>query len=147
MCKYNVIISDTGVDSFLHVLFLSLALILSGLHEKPEGIKIEWQKKVHRRIYVSNDTFLTARPLFSATFSGFLHLLLPPSQVSYFLNVSYKDIKINIILLWMVFCVIISWVNGRKSENLLQFNTGWLASLRTWFILNFVFASVVMTLH
>ena len=33
----------------------------------------------------------------------------------------------------MVFCVMISWVNGRKQENLLQFNTSWLASLRIWY--------------
>ena len=27
----------------------------------------------------------------------------------------------------------ISWVNGQKQENLLQFNTSWLASLRIWY--------------
>ena len=33
-----------------------------------------------------------------------------------------------------VFCVVISWVNGWKHENLLQFNTSWLASLRMWYL-------------
>ena len=47
-----------------------------------------------------------------------------------------------------VFCVM-AWVNGEKYENLLPFNTSWLASLRTCYILDFVPASVVlaMTLH
>ena len=40
------------------------------------------------------------------------------------------------ILLWVVFCVMKSWVNVQKYESLLQFNTSWLASLRTWYILN-----------
>ena len=35
MCEYDIIISDTLVSSFLDVLFLLLAVILSELHEKP----------------------------------------------------------------------------------------------------------------
>ena len=35
LCKFDVVISDTLVGSFLDVLFLLLALILSELHEKP----------------------------------------------------------------------------------------------------------------
>ena len=35
-----------------------------------------------------------------------------------------------------IFCVIILWVNGWKYENLLQINTSWLASLRTWYYFN-----------
>ena len=38
------------------------------------------------------------------------------------------------------------WVNGQKYENLLQFNTSWLASLRTWYILDFVLASVIVAI-
>ena len=45
-----------------------------------------------------------------------------------------------IILVWVVFCVIISWVNGQKCENLLQFNTSWLASLRTWYYFRLYFS-------
>ena len=44
-----------------------------------------------------------------------------------------------IISLWVLCCVMISWVNGRKYENLLQFNTSWLASLRTWYYLKLYF--------
>ena len=35
LCKYYIVISDTLVGSFLDVLFLLLAVILSELHEKP----------------------------------------------------------------------------------------------------------------
>ena len=43
----------------------------------------------------------------------------------------------QIVLLWVVFCVMILWVNGEKHQNLLHFNTSWLASLRTWYHLDF----------
>ena len=33
----------------------------------------------------------------------------------------------------MAFCVVISWGDVRKYENLAQFNTDWLACLRTWY--------------
>ena len=39
--KYFIVISDALVDSFLYVLFLLLAVILSGLHEKPRRNK-DW---------------------------------------------------------------------------------------------------------
>ena len=60
--KYYTVISDTLVGSFLDVLFLLLAIISSGTHGNQGGIKIESQKKVHRRICVRGITFLTARP-------------------------------------------------------------------------------------
>ena len=78
---------------------------------------------MHQRICGRNITFLTARPPFCC----FLRLLPLSSQVTYLLNGLYKDT-----LLWVVFFVIISWVNGQKYENLLQFSASWLASLRTW---------------
>ena len=40
----------------------------------------------------------------------------------------------------MVFCVMIWWVNGQKYENLLQFNTRWLASPRTWYSFRLCFS-------
>ena len=40
MCKYDVVISDTLVGSFLDMLILLLAVILSELHEKPR--RIDW---------------------------------------------------------------------------------------------------------
>ena len=36
--------------------------------------------------------------------------------------------------------MVISWVNGQKFENILQFNTSWLASLRTWYYFGFCFS-------
>ena len=62
MSKYYIFISDTLIGFLLDVL-LSLAVILSELHEKQERM-IELQKKVHRRIYVRDITFLTARSPF-----------------------------------------------------------------------------------
>ena len=42
--------------------------------------------------------------------------------------------RINIVvLLWVVFCVMISWVKGLKYKDPLQFNTSWLTSLRMWY--------------
>ena len=35
LCKYDIVISDTLVGSFLDALFLLLTVILSELHEKP----------------------------------------------------------------------------------------------------------------
>ena len=35
LCKHYIVISDTVVGSFLDVLFFLLAVILSGLHDKP----------------------------------------------------------------------------------------------------------------
>ena len=35
LCKYYVIISDTMLGSYLDVLFLLLAVVLSKFHEKP----------------------------------------------------------------------------------------------------------------
>ena len=41
LCKDYIVTSDTLVGSFLDVLFLLLAVILSGLHEKPRRNK-DW---------------------------------------------------------------------------------------------------------
>ena len=90
--------------------------------------KTELQKKVYRGIFMRYIIFLTARPPFCV----FVFFLLSSSTQSTF---PY------IVLLWVIFCVMISWVNGRKYENLLQFNTGWLASLRTWYYFMLCFSS------
>ena len=102
-----------------------------------EGIKIELQKKVHRRICVRGITFLTARHFFYAIFFCILHLHPPFSQVTYLLNGLYKK---YIILRWLVLCVMIPWVNDQKYDSLLQFNTSWLASLRTWYYFRLYFS-------
>ena len=83
---YFIVISHKLIGSFLDVLFLLLAVILPGSLRNQEGIKIELQKKVHRRICVSDITFLNAHPLFYVTFYCFLRLLPPHFQVTYLLN-------------------------------------------------------------
>ena len=40
----------------------------------------------------------------------------------------------------MVFCVGISWVNDQKYENIQQFHTDWLASLRRWYYFRLCFS-------
>ena len=86
-----------------------------------EEKKIELQKKVHRRICMRAITFLTARSPFYVIFCCLLYLLPFPS------NVLIEWPQKTYILLWLVFCVM------SKNETILQFNTSWLASLRTWY--------------
>ena len=76
---YTVVVSDTLVGSFLDVLFLSLAVILSELHKKQKE-RLSYRKKVHRGICVRDITFLTARSPFHA------FLLLSSSTPSPFPN-------------------------------------------------------------
>ena len=80
LCKYFIVISDILLGTFLHVLFLMLAVILQGYLRNQEGIRIELQKKVHERICVRDITFFTARPPFYVTFYPFLCLSLPLSK-------------------------------------------------------------------
>ena len=122
-----VVIPDTLVASFLDVFFLTLALIFSEFHVNP------WRKDSvsEKRIVFVWVTFLTSRPPFYVILCCCLRLLPSPSQVTYLLNGSM-----------VMFYVMISWVNGRKYENLLQF-------IIQYIILDFVLASVVLavTLH
>ena len=80
---------------------------------------------------MSEETFLTGRPPFYVILCCYLGLLPSRSQVTYLLNGCM-----------VMFYVMISWVNGRKYENLLQF-------IIQYIILDFVLASVVLavTLH
>ena len=79
-------------------------------------------------------TFLAARLPFCVTL--LLSSFTLPSQMAYLLNGPCKDI----IFLWVVFCVMISWVNQRKYENILQFNTSWLTSVRAWYYFRLCFS-------
>ena len=91
LSKYFIVTSNTIVSSFMDVLFLLLAVILSELDEKPR--RIELQKKVHRKICVWDTTFVTPRPPFYIIFCCFLCLIPPPSKVIYLLNGPSKDIQ------------------------------------------------------
>ena len=63
-----------------------------------EGIKIELQKKGHRRICLMGITFLTTRLPFYVIFCCFLRLLPPLSQMMYLLNGSIDNISMGGIL-------------------------------------------------
>ena len=126
MCKYYIVIYDTLVGSFLNVLFLLLAVILSELHVKPRR---KVSEEIYRNICVRGINFLTALTPFYVIRCCFLCLLLSPSQVTYLLNGPYG---------WC--SVMISWVNGRKYENLLQFYFSWLPALRTWYYFRLCFS-------
>ena len=124
-----IVISDTLVASFLDVFFLTFALIFSEFHVNPR--RKDSVSESRNRICVSDETFLTARPPLYVILCCCLRLLPSPSHATYLLNG-----------LMVMFYVMISWVNGWKYENLLQF-------IIQYIILDFVLASVVlaMTLH
>ena len=59
-------------------------VLVEGFIRNQEEIKIELQIRVHRRVYVRDMTFLTARPAFYVTFSCFprqLVYLLAPIKI------------------------------------------------------------------
>ena len=74
--------------------FLGCVLFVAccqGYLRNQEGIKIELQKKVHKKNCMRDITFLAARPPSYVTFYCFFRLLPPPFQVTCFLNGPYKD--------------------------------------------------------
>ena len=89
--------------------------------------RLSYRKKSIEEFFWGRSFFLTASPPFYAF--GFFAFFVYSSTFPY------------IVLLWVIYCVMISWVNGRKYENLLQFNNGWLASLRTWYYFILCFSS------
>ena len=97
-----------------------------------KGIKIELQKKVHRRIGVNmwGTSLFWLHDLLSVSFviAFFVYSVPLPKWSTGWMT----PIKIYSIA-WVVFCVIISWLSGQKYENLLQFNASLLAFLRTWY--------------
>ena len=113
LCKYYIVISDKLVGFFLNVLFLFCAVILSVLHEKPK--RKDWVTEKSTKKYLCDgyhffDCTLSVLCLFAAFFV--YSLSLPKWHTC-----GMAAIKIHI-LLWVAFCVIISWVNSRKYENL-----------------------------
>ena len=84
--------------------------------------------------------FFDCTPSFLFLFCCFLCLLPPHSQVTHLLNGSYKDTQYW--YGWYSMWWYHEWTVEWKSEyqNLLQFNTGWLASLRTWYYFRLCFS-------
>ena len=83
--------------------FFLLCVILSyyqSFMKNQEGIKIELQKEVHRRICVRDITFFNAVPSFHVIFYCFLWLLPFPSDI-----LAEWSLSRYIILLWVEFCV------------------------------------------
>ena len=80
LCKCHIVLSDALVAFFLDVVFF-LFLYYHSFMRNQEGIKVELQKKVDRRICVRDIKFLTARPLFYVIFCCLLRLLPFPSDV------------------------------------------------------------------
>ena len=79
--KYDAVISNTLVGSFLDVRFLLLAVILIiRASWKTKNERLSNRKKFHSRICVRDMPFLTAHPSFYVIFCCFLYLLSPPSQ-------------------------------------------------------------------
>ena len=136
LCKYYIVISDTLVGSFFYVLFFLLVVILPQVQVKPRR-KDRVSEKIYRKICVKGINFLTALPPFCAILCCFLRLLPSFSQMTYLLYGSYG---------WC--SVMISWVNGGKYENLLQFYFSWLPAIKTWyyFRLHFSFSCFVFDL-
>ena len=66
-----------------------------------EGINIQLQRKLNRRVCERDITFLTARPPFCVNVYCFLRILPPPSQVTYLLK---GPIKIHNIPMGSILC-------------------------------------------
>ena len=112
-CKYYIVFSDTLVGSFLDVLFLLLAVILSERHEKPRRKDWVTEKSTLKNL-CEGYHFFDYTLSFLCPFVAFF-VCSPP--LPKWCTWGMAAIKIHI-LLWVVFYVIISWVNGRKYENL-----------------------------
>ena len=112
LCKYYIVISDTLVYSFLDALFLLLAVILSELHEKPR--RKDWvTEKKYIEEFVWGISLFLLHALFSMSFCLFVAFFVYFLPLSKWCACGMTSTKIYI-LLWVVFCVMISWENGRK---------------------------------
>ena len=136
MCKYYIVISDTLVYSFLDMLFLLLAVVLSEFHEKPRR-NVDWVTE--KSTFIFSDWAPSVLYRFLLLSSSTLSCIRSDVLVVWPL---YRYIAMGVI--WMM----IVWLIGCKYENLLQFNNGWGFYERD-IVLGFVLASLVlvMTLH
>ena len=112
LCEYYIVISDRLVGSFLYVLFFLLAVILLGLHEKSRRNKDWVTEKSTKKNLCEWHHFFDCMPSFLC------HPLLLSSSNLYSDILAEWPLKKYIILIWGVFCEMISWVKGQKYENL-----------------------------
>ena len=77
--------------SFLDVLFLLLAVILSELYEKPRRNKDSVTEKSTEKNLCDGHHCFDCTPFFLSVICCFPCLLPHPSQVTYLLNGPYKD--------------------------------------------------------
>ena len=102
-------------------LFLGCAVFVDCCNIIRTSWEIKKERLNYRKMYIEEcvrDTTFWLHVLLSVSFYCFLPLLSPPSQVKHLRNGRYKVHNIA----WVVFCVMILWVNGQKYENL-WFNT------------------------
>ena len=96
--KYYSDISHALVGSFLNMLFLLLALILTELHEKLRKNKDWVTEKISKKNLCEGHHFFDYTPSFLCHFCCFLRLLSLPFQVMYLLNGPTHDISMDGIL-------------------------------------------------
>ena len=102
MCKFYIVISNTLVGSFLHVLFLFLAVILSELHEKPGRNKDSVTEKSTLKNLCEGNHFFDCTP----SLRNFLLLSVYSFLIFKWRICWMTTINVNNV----VFCVMISWV-------------------------------------
>ena len=121
LCKYYIIISNTLGGSLFDVLFLFLPVVLSEFHKKPRRNK-EWvTEKSTWKNFCEGHHFLRLHASLSVPF--FVTLFVYSLPFPKWHNCWMAPIKIHNNAMGGILCVVISWVNGWKYENLLQINT------------------------
>ena len=137
MNKYYIVISNKLVGSFLDVLFLSLAVILSELHQKPRRKDLVTAKNTQKNLCEGHH-------FFDCTSSFLCHFLLLSSSTPFPLpkwcTCLMFLIKIRNIAVGGIPCDDIMSERS-KMWNSLAINTSWLAFLRKWYYFKFCFSS------
>ena len=115
---YHVISRKVKNPSLDTINFLDTHICINNPHWQSRGITVF----LYKCYIVISDT-LIGSPLIVFLLLLCSWLFTPstfPSDV-----LAEEPLYRHITLLWVVFCVMISWVNGQKYENLLHFNTSW----------------------
>ena len=99
LCKYDIVISDTLVGSFLDALFLFFAVILSELHEKPRRRVTEKSSK--KNLCEGHHVFWVRALLTMSSFVAFFVYSLPLTKWG---NCWMTPIKIHNIAMAGILC-------------------------------------------